>query len=51
MPAPLRVVGDLDVTERVMADGFWIGVYPGLNEETLGYMIESIRGFVTRGER
>ncbi len=51
MPEPVRVVGSLDVTELVMAQGFWIGVYPGLDEAQLSYMAEQIRAFVRDGER
>ena len=37
-----RVVGDLSVTDRIMNDSFWIGVYPGMTEEMLAYMAASI---------
>jgi CDP-6-deoxy-D-xylo-4-hexulose-3-dehydrase len=44
---PLRAVGKLRNTDVIMNDTFWIGVYPGLTEEMLDYMIailtESIR--------
>lgn len=38
-----RVVGSLEYTDRLMNDTFWVGVYPGLTEAKLTYMIESIR--------
>lgn len=38
-----RVIGDLSNTDRVMNDTFWIGVYPGLTEKQLDYMICTIR--------
>ena len=42
-----RVVGgSLPVTDRVMNDCFWIGVYPGMTREKLQYMIDTIRQFV-----
>lgn len=42
-----RVVGgSLPVTDRVMNDCFWIGVYPGMTGEKLQYMIDTIRQFV-----
>lgn len=37
-----RVVGNLDVTDRVMKDTFWIGVYPGMTDEKLDYMSQTI---------
>ena len=38
-----RVVGSLEYTDRIMKDTFWVGVYPGLTEAKLTYMIGSIR--------
>lgn len=43
-----RVAGLLDVTDRIMNDTFWIGVYPGMTQEKLQYMIDSIREFCNR---
>lgn len=42
-----RVVGELKVTDQIMRDSFWIGVYPGMTEEKLQFMIQVIREFVT----
>ena len=41
-----RVVGDLPCTDKIMNDSFWVGVYPGMGDEAIGYMVEKIRGFV-----
>lgn len=35
-----RVVGNLENTERIMRDTFWIGVYPGMTDEMLCTMAE-----------
>lgn len=37
-----RVVGSLENTDRIMNDTFWIGVYPGMTDEKLDYMIKVI---------
>lgn len=38
-----RVVGSLEYTDRIMKDTFWVGVYPGMTDEKLEYMIKIIR--------
>lgn len=38
-----RVVGDLAVTDRIMRDTFWVGVYPGMNDEMIDYMAQTIK--------
>ena len=37
-----RIVGDLHVTDTIMTDTFWIGVYPGMTDEMLDYMADVI---------
>lgn len=41
--AGYRVVGDLKNTNRIMRDTFWVGVYPGMTDEMIDYMAETIR--------
>ncbi|MDO8950805.1 MAG: lipopolysaccharide biosynthesis protein RfbH [Actinomycetota bacterium] len=43
-----RVVGNLTNTDRIMNDAFWIGVYPGMTEEMLGYMVSVLMHAVGR---
>lgn len=38
-----RVVGSLENTDRIMRDTFWIGVYPGMTDEKIGYMVKVIK--------
>ncbi len=33
-----RVVGELTNTDRIMEKTFWVGVYPGMTDEMIGYM-------------
>jgi CDP-6-deoxy-D-xylo-4-hexulose-3-dehydrase len=37
-----RVVGDLAVTDTVMHNSLWIGVFPGLSDSMIDYMIDTI---------
>lgn len=41
-----RQVGELSVTDKVMADTIWIGVQPSLGRDALAYMISSINEFI-----
>jgi CDP-6-deoxy-D-xylo-4-hexulose-3-dehydrase len=40
-----RVHGDLDNSDRIMRQTFWIGLYPGLSPEAIAYMLEVIHAF------
>ncbi|MFZ4854813.1 MAG: lipopolysaccharide biosynthesis protein RfbH [Desulfuromonadaceae bacterium] len=37
-----RVIGNLATTDRIMRDTFWVGVFPGMTEEMVEYMVETI---------
>ena len=43
-----RVIGDLKNTDTVMNQAFWIGVFPGLTNLMISYIIEQIKGFVRK---
>ena len=38
-----RIIGELKETDRIMNNTFWIGVYPGMSDEKLDYMIEKLK--------
>ena len=38
-----RIVGNLENTDRIMKDTFWIGVYPGMTDEMIDYMAKVIK--------
>ena len=50
MQTGYRVVGDLKNTDRIMKDTFWVGVYPGMNDEMIDYMAKIIREAIGREE-
>ena len=37
-----RIVGELNNTDRIMNDTFWVGVYPGMTDEMIDYMAKTI---------
>lgn len=45
---PFRVSGPVDNSDRIMRQTFWIGVYPGLRDAEIGYMIDTISKFCRR---
>ena len=38
-----RIAGSLDNTDRIMADTFWVGVYPGMTDAMIDYMAQTIK--------
>ncbi len=38
-----RIVGDLSVTDRIMRDTFWVGLYPGMTDAMIDQMAKVIR--------
>lgn len=41
-----RVVGDLANTDVIMKNSFWVGVYPGLTDEMIDYVLDMVARFV-----
>ena len=37
-----RAIGTLTNTDRIMNDTFWVGVYPGMTDEMIDYMAQTI---------
>jgi len=37
------IAGNLNITDRIMNDTFWIGVYPGMTDEMIDKMIEAVK--------
>lgn len=44
-----RIAGDLTNTDTIMNDSLWIGLYPGMGETRLDYMVKTIRAFCGKG--
>ena len=42
-----RVVGELSNTDLVMNQTFWVGVYPGLTEAMIAYVLEMFESFLS----
>lgn len=38
-----RVIGSLENTEFIMNNSFWVGVYPGMTDEMIDYMVATIK--------
>ena len=41
-----RIAGVLTETDRIMNDTFWLGVYPGLTDEKVDYMAQTVKDAV-----
>jgi CDP-4-dehydro-6-deoxyglucose reductase, E1 len=44
-----RIASDLRASDRVMNRAFWIGVYPGLTDRMLDYVVETLNEFALKG--
>jgi CDP-6-deoxy-D-xylo-4-hexulose-3-dehydrase len=43
---PIRVVGDLKNADKIMDDSFFLGVYPGVDEEKMNFILEKTEEFL-----
>ncbi len=41
--AGFRAQGELKNTDKIMNDAFWIGVYPGLDDNKIGFMVKELK--------
>ena len=49
--AKYRVSGSLENTDYTMYNSFFVGVYPGLSEEELAYVVDVIKRFIGENRR
>ncbi|MBE3609026.1 lipopolysaccharide biosynthesis protein RfbH [Campylobacter californiensis] len=40
-----RIIGELKNTNKIMNDSLWVGVYPGMSEDIINFMIKKIMEF------
>ncbi len=43
-----RIVGELKNTDKIMAQTFWVGVYPGMTDDKIDYMAKIIAEAISR---
>lgn len=43
-----RVIGELPNTDKIMNNSFWIGLYPGMGDEAIEYMVTKIQEFINK---
>lgn len=48
---PHRVAGSLAVTDKVMRDSFWVGVWPGIGPAQIDYMVGCFRELIAAQAR
>jgi len=41
-----RIAGDLIITDKIMADTFWIGVWPGITRENIELIIKLLKTYI-----
>lgn len=43
-----RSVGELQVANQILQDSFWLGVFPGMSEESINFMVQVIQEYVVK---
>jgi CDP-6-deoxy-D-xylo-4-hexulose-3-dehydrase len=43
-----RIAGSLANTDTIMERSFWLGVYPGMTDEMIGFVIDTIKDFARK---
>lgn len=46
-----RTIGELPHTDKIMNDSFWVGLYPGMGDDAINYMIVKIKEFCRKIEK
>ena len=46
--AGYRIAGSLSNTDRIMQDTFWVGVYPGLTDAQIDYIVRMLKEAVKK---
>ena len=41
-----RIIGELPISDHVMQSTFFVGVYPGLNNKQIDYMLDMFSSFM-----
>jgi CDP-6-deoxy-D-xylo-4-hexulose-3-dehydrase len=48
---PHRVVGPLTNADIITDNTFWIGVYPGLNDDMIDFVLSTISSFIQKAKQ
>lgn len=45
-----RKVGNLENTDKTMRDTFWLGIYPGLGQKELSFIVQKLEDFIKQND-
>jgi CDP-6-deoxy-D-xylo-4-hexulose-3-dehydrase len=48
MKSNFKKVGDLKNSDKLMNDSFWIGVWPGIDDDRINYIVEVFKEMVKK---